>query len=462
MAAALTVLDGLALQPLQVLHGQIPIVVKYNQLDIANVIRDWCDTQEFLQFAVDNLCAYSQELGQDRLHRFVRGLQPGQPHQFPAGLTWPFTPDQFTPLTPEKIAFLKNQLYKVTDLQVWPARDGVRIEEMADETVQPNGYIWQRVIPEEAGYLSNWTYCTIVPEALLRLLTISALRTNTLLPHERRIIGIDIFLNRQYSNVLGEHGWHSDKLAGLGDPAPGRSADHTAENVNYISLLMLMRDGIKGKSTTFTSNAKATGEHVFNGVPYKHTLTLPVQQGSCVLGNDDACFHASPHTKLVKQTVDATSGLLAYDDTPVTILQTPSPLVGRLTTEEMAQLETPQPRSFLRVHFIDHSSKYYQYTDFPEADGLTEHYLSFAEIQPPTIAPVDTVQLDQTKSITSAFENAMATILKQRSIGGTKRRVKKNKTLKRGGGIDNFIISFDIKDFYFFRKERTGLFINLT
>jgi hypothetical protein len=98
-----------------------------------------------------------------------------------------------------------------------------------------------------------------------------------------------------------------------------------------------------------------------------------------------------------------------------------------------------------------------------EPDGQIEHHLSFAEIQPPTIAEADTLRLDQTKTSTNAFEEAMgAFFLKTRGIGGTKRIFKKNKTIKRGGGNGNFMITFDIEDYYYFRKERTGLFINLT
>jgi hypothetical protein len=464
--AAQSDLDRLAAQPLQILYGQIPIVMKYNQEDVAKAIRDWCKTDEFLKFAIDNLCAYSEELGVGGAHRFVRGLKPGDPFQFPAGLTWPFTKDQFVPLTPEKIAFLNEQLFKIADVQVWPAHDGVKMSDLPPEAV-PNGYVWQRVVPEDDGYLSSWTYCTMVPPKVFELLLISALRTNKFLPHERRIIGIDLYLNRHFSTNLGQHGWHSDKLALLGDPAPRKPPEHVAECVSYLSLLMLMEDGAKGKSTTFTSTEKATTNPLApttaDGTPYKNTLTLPVQMGSCVVANDSVCFHSSPHTPLVKDPVDASSGLTAYDGEPVMIVQTPANLVGRLTPEEEVKLETPTTRSFVRVHFIDYASKYYDYTAFSEPDAKIEHFIGFEALTVPAIAEADTLRLDQTKAATTAFEAEMAQFfLKSRSIGGTKRVKKRNKTLKRGGGNEQFIISFDIKDFYFFRKERTGLFINLT
>lgn len=470
-AAPVTELSRLALQPLQVLHGQIPIVMKYNQEDVATVMRDWCRTPEFRQFAIDNVCAYAHDLGEGNLHRFLRGLQPGDTRQFPAGLTWPFTPDQFTDLTPEKIEFLYNLVFKIADLQVWPAFDGRKMIDLepTDPPQQPNGYVWQRVMPEPGGYLSGYTYCTIIPTKVLDILIVSALRTNVFLPHETRIIGIDLYLNRHYSDTLGQHGWHSDKLARIGSPIVVMPAEpHTSECVTYLSLLMLMNEGAKGKSTTFTSSALATANPAAptlpDNRPYKNTVTLPVQNGSCVVANDDMCFHSSPHTPLVRQLVDASSGLTAYNRAPVTIVQSPANLVAALTPEEVVQLETPQSRSFVRVHYIDVQGKFYNYVPgAAEPDGKTEHFISFEALRVPLIEERDTLRLDPTQSATTAFEEAMALFfLKGRSIGGTKRAKKKNKTLKRGGGDKPFIISFDIKDFYFYRKERTGLFINLT
>lgn len=457
------VIQQLVVTPVIIEQPQnIPLLIRYGQPDLATMLYDWMnpggpgnDYDFLLNFAVPNIVAYSAYV--NTLQEPTRTTLLNAFNPLPVGVTWPFTADQFRRdrLIPAKAEWLKSRPYRI--LHMHTTKDAAGDYDCTYMSVPPieflAGMVYCEILP--TGFITG------IPQYILSAMVESTLRTETFLPQAPKIVIMDLYLFRPRPDAgpgAPIHGFHCDSNTAFGDYDRTGGRPNGSENVEYLSLLMLMEPGVITKSTSVIvhqTSAADTGGLVVDatGNSYKTMLTLLAMNGTLFLIDDKAWFHSTPCREVVLADRDATSGLVDPHGTHERVLQRPTALARKLNPAAKDELERNTPRSFLRAHFCGTLNLVHNYT----AVGAPVHF-ALAILAVPNIrigAAVAEVALPDEL-------NALLPKINEQTdfgIGGTKKiRKTKNKTKnKKGGGKDqSFMISCNVKDYYYFGKNKTG------
>jgi len=506
--AAMTPLEQVMLKPVEMMADKIPILVKYNQDEIATRLYHWIFDNEdaFLrEFAVPNVCFWTQRL-------VDMGIQGGffGPDDITDGFTvLPCTPAMFhqtdatgtlLPLTDAQKRFLKRRPFRVRTLRVTTQMDG----DLSYDAVQ--------FVNDD--YLFGFIYCEYddaqnFPRHLSReiydTMLRSALQSFSFLPEkDPTLVSMDLYLDRvtpQAAPIATPgipqvvHGWHSDSDAPFGDreDAMQRVHVHKAENVEYVHLGYIMPPEALGRSVTMIVNEPTRHDLARASPftePYRNAITLPTKLGTVCVMNNRLLFHSSPSTMIPAVTLQA-SGLRESTGAEDVARISPTPLDEALTDDERIRLLQPTQRCFFRVHYTGVTKTRYQYRPYITAvpDQVLEtqtmplETIGIPRVKPNAISvPVNTTAdgrpnlsqinylLGQRGPLQRPIPASPATeeqtahpVLPSAAFGGTlkKRRFQRKTRRIRGGAFDtnNFIIQFHVTDYYYFDKYSNTLIV---
>jgi hypothetical protein len=430
----------------------IPIIIKYQQDDYARILRSWISGEghpegedHFLKtFAVPHFCRQA-------------GLTPAD-YADPS-LSNPPVPADFAVLTDAKRALLRRDPYRLVQLSV-----------EKDRAIRGYRCIPQRSDP--ANRISRVIYCERdagtglpdrVPQAVLDAFIQSSLRTNSLIPSEdRRLIIFDLYLNRP--RFPGDtHYWHSDSgtLLGVGhDPA---NASHGHESLDYASLLMITDPGAVTKSTAFTSNKTTATEETGEMVPgpagprrAKNMIQFLAKNGTCTVFCDWAVKHTTSTVHTLRNgSRDASSNLAGE-----LVVQRTTPLGSALTDAQVALIEAPSNRMFLRTHFVKWAQRRYPYEDSGPVFVVLVNDIGIPNIAADAETKKVTINrfrdLNETLGRTGQGQLVQATTKSPYGLGVGGKKTKRNK-LRGGNPYENIMIECKVEDYYFFDKTKTGL-----
>jgi hypothetical protein len=339
--------------PLSIELNKKRIFTRYQQdPNTSDAIYQHINTDEFLkQFAVPQLCYHSNNIDEAI---FLVGNST-----LPAGVTWPCTPEMFEPWTDEKRTFLKARPYRLLNLSI--KRVGKKYH-VTPHTVD--------------SYLQNTVYCeqangipTHIHPDIVQFFIESSLRTNTLLPEEERMILVDLYLHRdrassdEYSFL-----WHCDGSRKYECNAKDTVPVPGAENVDFLSLLMIMDKGMVAKSTSMISNIKsdrdASAEFSSTG-RCKSVFTVSVTAGTTLCISDMDYFHSTPCAGITKKMRHETDQMMGYPETVEEKISLAPTLLSMSLNDEVQDMLKRDSRCFVRCHFISSSRITYQQSGEP-------------------------------------------------------------------------------------------------
>lgn len=330
--------------PLSIESNGKLIFMRYQQpeTDMMEVLYHMINDDAFLrEFAIPHFCYHSNHVD---IKNFLT-------ESLPAGLTWPCTPEMFEPFTPEQKIFLKARPYRLLNLSV----------KRVGENYETTPYI----VPETGtDYAINAVYCEhdkgvlkhMHPDIIQFIIT-SSLRTTVLLPDESRMILIDLYLHRDRASTNDfSFLWHCDGARKFECSVNNTVPVSGNENIDYLSLLMIMDKKTVAKSTSMISNVKSERDASaeFSATERcKSTFTVSTTLGTTLCISDIDYFHSTPCTGILKKVRHDTQPMMGYPK-PVSenISISPSLLSISLSQEAKDMLEQDTTRCFIRCHFL--------------------------------------------------------------------------------------------------------------
>lgn len=435
-------------------NGFHPIFMKLNEEEFATILYEWIfsDEDKFLtEFAVPNICFWTSQLDRDNY------LSHGEP--LPTGLTYPFTPAMFLPLTPEKKTFLKRRPFRLRTLVVKTMKD--RYEIAHAQLKYPKSYL--------PGYSFN--YCAFagnlpvgVPQNIYDLMIRSALTSCTLLQTiDARLISLDLYLNRHQPiqaavvvnglpSVRSE--FHSDSGTPFSNPG-GPPTPPQAELLTHAKIVSIMEPGTLSKSVSIMANISTTEDTVVQGQKaqsadesvksaalekiasgnYRNVITFISKNGTACLFDDTLIYHSSPWNDIPTTNTNVAQGLLQPSGAEEIAISGPTLLTKSLTEEMINEMKRDKQRCLFRVHYSDVAQLKHHYNLYP--DKTEKHNFSDLIIRDVPIVitinrtpdgNVDLTQLNEEFGPTGQLKSSGL------AMGGTPRRKRKRKTRKRKGG----------------------------
>ena len=424
----------------------VPVFVRYQQpADDMTAIYEWMKHDEagFLRgFAIPHYCAWSNSASDDN-----------RAEAEAVGLNWPVQVDDFHDLTEAKITLLKKRPYRLATLAAIRAaqhgENGVRITPIRNR--------------REEDLIDDVIYCVAtadgtpfgVPKDILGRIINSALRTFLIVPtHElRSIVIVDLYLSRVTGTNAG-HYFHCDSGNVYRSPqGEGHATGH--ENLDYVSLMMLMEPGSYGRTTSLIAHGRLDQD-----VGPRNMVTLLSKMGTCIVFKDDAFFHSSPAPNILRgelgqaEIFQPGQQLQRADGSYDTVTRHVTPLNVAIANKEV--LELPVPRSFVRVHFVKADDRRYPY------DGDDNQADFFRDPQIPRIPSfiVEPTRLNQALNSLTGVLGRSQNYPHGLTIGGKrkgKKSKRKGKSKLRGGKLENVMISVPANKLYQIDKCKTGL-----
>ena len=438
-----------------------PIFMKLDEEDFATTLYHWIfsNEDEFLtHFAIPNICFWT---AQYKLREHY--LQPGEM----PGLTFPLTPDQLLPLTPEIRTFLKSRPFRLITLSVTTLADGyqfVRATLRDTPTYLPGG---------------SFIYCNFdgvcplgVPAPIYDLMIRSALSSCTLLETTDRLISLDLYLNRiQPVQAAVEingipsvpSAFHSDSGTPFSHPT-GTPTPPQAELLTHAKIVSIMEPGTLSKSVSIMANistkedtaaliqradasmdeqVKSTTAEKIGLGNYRNIITFVSKNGTSCLFDDELIYHSSPWNDIPTKPTNLTHGLLQPSGEEEIGISEPTPLSLSLTPGMKAAITRDKQRCLFRVHYSDISKLKNKYDGYPET---TKVDLTMLKIDRPIVINIDRTpdgNVDLTQ-LNDAFGPTGQLKSDKIGIGGTKRRRRKRKTRKIGGTLTPAILNKNI------------------
>jgi hypothetical protein len=394
------------------------ILMRYQQPeepDMCEALFQWMNANEerFLrEFAIPHFCYHTQH-------------SPKWSTPLPTGVNWPSNVFEFTDLTPEKIEFLKSRPYRLLNLLVTPHDASVMV---------------QPTIPSQSDYVMGLIYCHYdkgmplhIPREYTDFLIESSLRTNQLLPNDTpKMMLIDLYLHRDRASTDDySFFFHSDSSRMYSETARDTVTIPGAENVEYLSLMMIMPKNHISKSTSLISNIESGKDRSANYSTShgrcKSVLTLSVTSGTTLCFSDIHFVHTTPCleiTKKLRPSNESIAGMPAF--VPETVLLSPTLLTQILDEEAKAMLKASVQRCFVRTHFVNHR----RITYTPVDDPINIPYrfpVSFERGVTETLKTVD--ELNSVLSSGEFGKSAMGRPFGLK-LGGSKRKKRKTKKKK--------------------------------
>ena len=334
--------------PLTIALKDKRIFMRYQQPgNTSDMLYERINSDDFLrEFAVPQMCYHSTFVKQSDV--LLGGAT------LPTGISWPCTPEMFDPLTPEMKLFLKSRPYRLLNISV--KRDGENYVVIPYRVPLPTA--------TSSNYNLNTVYCQEenglpmhMSVEIISFIIESSLRTNVLLPEEERMILIDLYLHRDrdYRNEYSFL-WHCDGSrkfeCSKNDTVP--FSGH--ENVDYLSLLMIMDKNTVAKSTSMISNVKserdASAQFSAEG-PCKSVFTVSVTSGTTLCISDMDYFHSTPCSGIPKKVRHDIQDMVGYpENVKEKISMAPSLLSMSLSQDAKDMLQRDTTRCFIRCHFV--------------------------------------------------------------------------------------------------------------
>ena len=437
-------------------NGFHPIFMKLNEERFASILYEWIfsDEDKFLtEFAVPNICFWTSQLLEKDYLSLGEAL--------PTGVTYPFTPAMFLPLTPEKKTFLKRRPFRLRTLVVKTMKD--RYEIAHAQLQNPATYL--------PGYSFN--YCDFagnlpvgVPQNIYDLMIRSALTSCTLLQTiDARLISLDLYLNRHQPiqaavvvnglpSVRSE--FHSDSGTPFSNPG-GPPTPPQAELLTHAKIVSIMEPGTLSKSVSIMANISTTEDTVVQGQKaqsadesvksaalekitsgnYRNVITFISKNGTACLFDDTLIYHSSPWNDIPTTNTNVAQGLLQPSGAEEIAISGPTLLTKSLTEEMINEIKRDKQRCLFRVHYSDVAQLKNRYDLYPDK---TEKY-NFSDLIIRDVPIVITINRtpDGNVDLTQLNEEfGPKGQLKSYGLamGGTprKRKRKTRKTRKRKGG----------------------------
>jgi len=334
--------------PLSIELNKKHIFMRYQQdPDMSDAIYQHINTDEFLkEFAVPQFCYHSNKID---IANFLVGNST-----LPVGVTWPCIPDMFEPWTPEKRTFLKARPYRLLNLSL--KRVGKKYH-VTPHTVD--------------SYLQNTVYCeqvngmpTHIDPKIVQFFIESSLQTNAMLPDEERMILVDLYLHRDRASSNDySFLWHCDGSRKYECNAKDTVPFPGAENVDYLSLLMIMDKRMVAKSTSMISNIKserdASAEFSSTG-RCKSVFTVSVTAGTTLCISDLDYFHSTPCSGITKNMRHETDQMMGYPEVVEEKTSLTPTLLSMSLNDEVQDMLKRDARCFVRCHFISSPRITYQ------------------------------------------------------------------------------------------------------
>ena len=433
-------------------RGVRPIFMKFDEDVFADALYDWIFNHEvdFLTyFAIPNICFWTSQY--KSLDHY---LYPGEM----TGLTYPLTPDQLLPLTPEIKTFLKSRPFRLVTLSVSPTETGY--ETMRATLSDPKSYL-----PGGSFIYCNFDgVCPLgVPPPIYDLMIRSALSSCTLLETMDRLISLDLYLNRtqpvQAAVVVNglpsvPSGFHSDSGTPFSNPT-GQSTPPQAELLTHAKIVSIMEPGTLSKSVSIMANISTeedtavltqrsdvkSAEKIKVG-NYRNVITFISKNGTSCLFDDQLIYHSSPWNDIPTTTTNLTHGLVQPSGAEEIGIAGPIPLTQSLTPGMKAAITMDKQRCLFRVHYSDKSNLKNKYDGYPVK---TKVDLETLKIDTPIVINIDRTpdgNVDLTQ-LNDALGSTGQLKTESLGMGGTKRRKRKRKT-RKGGTLTPAILDKNI------------------
>ena len=421
----------------------IPILMRFDDTETAALLYAWYQTDAFYrEFAIPNFYRHTAQYPGRSI--IVEGTT----------ITLPLPEEYFAELNPFHKKVLKFFTFRLGELRVTrehlPEGEHFMLEE---RTVDPT----RRVNAIYCLKGENGVPVGMPVELYIRSLSHS-LKSISCLPHTEYFIMQDLYLDRTQTDTLG---YHSDSGAFFGDTFRGGAPLNPADEfIEFVSLLMLGEEGHIDQGTVIIPNKHSKldpkAPKLADGTPYRHSYCMAMKTGKTLFFSDLAFYHSTPRRRLLRAAeIDTSLG------TDVVVMY-PGPVLDTLSPEQVAAIETPHLRSFLRTHISRFEKLRYRYDVTVELNHNVKVDSPWLAMDAPSL--VLTTNLDDLNVLLGPL--SMLTCPRMYGIpspglgiGGTKRtRTRAKRRTRKGGAKDNFKVYIHKSDCYDFQKIATILF----